>query len=462
MDRRQFVKNTAILSAVTASGYKGAEGLPGNLLKSIQVVKADSDFEREKMVRPFGFKGGFLTDCWQVASRIQSQSGIQRIGLATQSVLYSDADLFAAHSEAEGNSLMYLLVNEALRLMQKGSFTDPVALMKKLLPEVVAAGKKITRKPDLNINFVYNALVSVDNAAWLLYEAENKFQTFDAMIPKPYQPALSHHNDKIAIMYQVPYGMPINDVIKAATDGYFVFKVKTGAPGSQSKMLEDDMARLTLIHKALENARTNQTPDGKLIYTLDVNGRYEKKETLLRYLAHARKIGAFNQILLCEEPFIESNNEDVKDVGIIIAADESVHDEAGAMRRLGQGYKALVLKGIAKTLSVSMRIAKLAYEQNVPCLCADLTVNPILIDWNKNLAARIAPFPGIGMGMMETNGNMNYRDWQKMVSYHPSAGASWTKVKNGVFELNKDYYDRSGGIFEPSPHYTNMFQPLAQ
>ncbi|MNY75756.1 hypothetical protein D3C86_2151240 [compost metagenome] len=68
------------------------------------------------------------------------------------------------------------------------------------------------------------------------------------------------------------------------------------------------------------------------------------------------------------------------------------------------------------------------------------------------------PFPGIGMGFMETNGDMNYRNWKNMLGYHPLSGASWTKAKNGVFELNDDYYKHSGGILEPSAHYTEMFK----
>ena len=147
----------------------------------------------------------------------------------------------------------------------------------------------------------------------------------------------------------------------------------------------------------------------------------------------------------------------MSDIGIPVAADESVHDEATALRRLEQGYGALVLKGIAKTLSFSMKVARLAQERNIPCLCADLTVNPILVDWHKNLAARITPFPGIGMGLMETNGDMNYRNWNTMMGYNPAAGASWNKVKQGVFELKDDFYQSSAGIFDPSAHYTQMF-----
>jgi hypothetical protein len=249
----------------------------------------------------------------------------------------------------------------------------------------------------------------------------------------------------------------MEDLKKAAQQGYFVIKIKTGHPGTQAEMLQKDMEKLTQIHNTLKDTRTNQTKNGKLIYTLDANARYEKKETLLRYLDHAKKIGAFDQILLIEEPLSEKNDEEVGDVGIRVAGDESVHDEAGAIRRLQQGYGAIVLKGIAKTLSLSMKLAKLAQERNVPCLCADLTVNPILIDWHRNLAGRIAPFPGLGMGLMETNGDMNYRNWANMVKFNPAAGAPWSQAKNGVFELSKDFYLRSGGILEPSAHYQQMF-----
>jgi len=43
------------------------------------------------------------------------------------------------------------------------------------------------------------------------------------------------------------------------------------------------------------------------------------------------------------------------------------------------GYGAITLKPIAKTMSMSLKIAQLAYERSIPCFCADLTVNPILV-----------------------------------------------------------------------------------
>lgn len=457
MNRRNFIKNAAVLFALKDANFNKLAISKVNELKSIQVVRTDSDFEREKLIRPFGIKGGYLTELWQTASMLESKSGNKKIGLATQSVLYGDEELFASHSEAGGNALMYGLTNKALQLVKATTFKTPIELLERILPELTMEGYKMTGKKNLNLNFVLNSLISVDNAAWLLYAADNDLKNFDAIIPDQYKQALSYRNDKIAVMYSISYGLPIQQVINAVEKGYFVIKIKSGQPGTQSEMLQKDMARLSEIHNALKNARTNQTKNGKLIYTIDPNGRYAKKETLLKFLDHAKKIGAYEQILFIEEPFPDSNNENVSDVGISIAADESVHNENDALRRLDQGYGALVLKGIAKTLSLSMKIARLAHERGVPCLCADLTVNPILVDWHKNLAARVAPFPELEMGIMETNGDLNYKNWQNMQNYHSAAGAPWTYVENGVFKLNKDFYQRSGGIFEPSRHYHDKF-----
>jgi hypothetical protein len=106
---------------------------------------------------------------------------------------------------------------------------------------------------------------------------------------------------------------------------------------------------------------------------------------------------------------------------------------------------------------MTMKIARVAYDHKVPCFCADLTVNPILVEWNKNIAARLSPFPGIGIGLLETNGNQNYKNWEIMKGYHPFKDASWTQTKDGIFELNDDFYTKSGGIFMPSSHYEEMF-----
>lgn len=427
-------------------------------MSEIQVVHTAADFEREELLHPFGFKGGYLTELWQVASRMKSASGHTAIGLATQSVLYGDADLFARSSEATGNSLMFVLVSKALQRVRETRFATPIDLLEAVFSQVYADAQLITGHRDVNVNFVYNALVSIDNAAWLLYAAENGCADFEQMVPAEYRTALASRNKQVGILYQVSYNMPTQQLKQAAEMGYFLFKIKTGFPGNQEEMLRKDMERLTQIHEALKDCRTDRTSHGKVWYTMDANARYEKKETLLRYLDHARRIGALDQILFYEEPFVETNNEDVSDIGIRIAADESAHDEKAAEHRIEQGYGAIVLKGIAKTLSLSLRIVKAAHERNIPCLCSDLTVNPILVDWHKNLAARLAPFPGMGMALMETNGDSNYVNWGQMSANHPYANARWTQRIGGVFELDDDFYEKSGGIFTPPPQYASLFE----
>jgi hypothetical protein len=60
------------------------------------------------------------------------------------------------------------------------------------------------------------------------------------------------------------------------------------------------------------------------------------------------------------------------------------------------------------------------------------------------------------IGILEANGPQNYRDWEKMVSYHPCAGASWIGTENGCFHLDPDFFRQSGGIFETGRHYEDL------
>ncbi len=424
----------------------------------IKITAVDSNFEREPLVRPFGFKGGYLSEIWQTVALLQSESGIRRVGLGTQSVLWSDAAVFSSYSESGGNALMYALTERALQLCKGRSFTTPVHLLDDILDEVYAYGKAITGDPHLRKTFALNALVGVDNAAWLLYAREHGITNFDDIIPAAYRPALSHHHRQVASIPLMSYAVPISEIKATVDQGYFFMKIKIGQPGTQEEMLTKDKARLSAIHEAIGHVRTKYTENGRLPYYFDANGRYQKKDTLLRLLDHARKIGAFDQIAVIEEPFPEEADIQVGDLGIRIAADESAHTDKDAIKRIEMGYRAIALKAIAKTLSMTMKIAQVAHEHSVPCFCADLTVGPILVEWNKAVAARLAPFPGLGLGLLETNGHQNYRNWDTMVSYHPYAGASWTKTTEGVFNLNDDYYAKSGGILIPSDHYEAVFK----
>ena len=107
---------------------------------------------------------------------------------------------------------------------------------------------------------------------------------------------------------------------------------------------------------------------------------------------------------------------------------------------------------------MTLKISQLTYEKQIPCFCADLTVNPILVDWNKCVAARLSSFPKMSMGVLESNGPLYYKNWLEMMTYHPNAGAIWTQTRNGAYYTDKSFYDESGGIFQPSAHYVELFK----
>ncbi len=461
MNRRDFLKTAALVAGAAAAGGCATSGTAGAAKasgKPITVADTGCEFEREPLLRPFGFKGGYLTNVWQSAAMIRSTGGKRGIGVCTHSTLWSDAKVFAANTEAGGNALMFAMTAHALKILKGRTFSDPVALNDELFKEVYAYGKQITGNPKLRQTFALNALVGVDNAAWLLYAKENGITTFDEMIPAAYKPALSQHHPKAASIPLMAYAIPIEEIKQAVQDGYFFMKIKIGQKGTQAEMLEKDMARVSAIHAALDGCRTPYTKSGKLPYYFDANGRYEKKETLLRLIDHIKKVGAFEQVALIEEPFDEEVEADVRDIPVRLAADESAHTDRDAVNRMEMGYRAIALKAIAKTLSMTMKIAQAAHERGVPCFCADLTVNPILVEWNKCVAARLGSFPGLeGLGLVETNGHQNYKNWAAMRSYHPYPDAPWSKTERGVFTLDADYYAKSGGIFAPLPHYEAMF-----
>lgn len=426
-------------------------------LNPVKISATDSNFEREPLIRPFGFKGGYMTEIWQTAAMLKSSSGINKVGLCTQSVLWSDAAIFNKYSESGGNALMYILSEYALSLMKGMEFNNPIDLLDDILQEVYSYGKKITGNPDLRETFALNSLVGTDNAAWMIFAAENGFSTFDEMIPETYRAALPYRHEKVASIPLMAYSIPVSEIKQAVDDGYFFMKIKIGQPGTQEEMLEKDKARLSEIHKAIGTYRTPHTEDGKLPYYFDANGRYEKKETLQKLIDHAKKIGAFEQIAIIEEPFPEELEVDVSDIPVRLAADESAHTDKDALKRIQMGYRAIALKPIAKTLSMTLKIARVAAQENIPCFCADLTVHPILVDWNKNVAARLRPFPGLDTGLLETNGHQNYRHWKEMESYHPFPDAPWRKTNDGVFNLDPTFYTQNGGILNDSPHYMKMF-----
>ena len=99
-----------------------------------------------------------------------------------------------------------------------------------------------------------------------------------------------------------------------------------------------------------------------------------------------------------------------------------------------------------------------AYASGIACFCADLTVNPFTLEFNKTVAARIETLPELKIGIVESNGAQNYVNWEKMLGYHPVAGASFIEAKNGLYRLDGKFFLSSGGIFGKSAYYDNIFE----
>jgi L-alanine-DL-glutamate epimerase-like enolase superfamily enzyme len=255
----------------------------------------------------------------------------------------------------------------------------------------------------------------------------------------------------------VSYGVEVAEAARWARTGHSLLKIKLGADPDQNgdcdKMLAWDSERLSAIHRAVGDIETTDTAIGHPAYYLDANGRYDTKDRLRRFLDHAEAIGARDRILMIEEPFAEDSEVEVGDLGITIAADESAHSAKHVRDRLQLGYGMIALKPIAKTLSMSLEMLAAAREQTIPCFCADLTVNPILVEWNKLVAAHLPPLPGLRLGVLETNGDTNYKHWETMCGYHPYAGRPWARQHGGKFSLDDDFYETMGNILTPSPHY---------
>lgn len=459
--RRQFLNDTKNILAGTLCSSLILNKACMSKSSVAKIIDVKLAYEKEPLLKPFGFKGSAITSVWQTAACLKSDSGKHKIGLGTQSVLWSDSRVFAKHSEDAGNEIMYKITKEALEMLKGATLENPVKMQDDMMEDLMKRSISITDQADLRTTFMLNALVPVDNALWLLWAAEQGIENFNDLIPHAYRSGLSAKHDKVVSIPALSYGTSMETIKQLADDGYFIMKIKIGAPGTQNEMLEKDIEFLENIHKTIGHYETKHTQDGKIPYYFDANGRYDKKETLHKFLDHAKKIGALDQIAVLEEPFGERNQSDVSDLverGPRVAADESAHTDIESLERIQQGYNCIAVKAVAKTMSMTMKIAQVALEHNIPCFCADLTVNPILVDWNKTVAARLPAFPELpGLGLQETNGWQNYKNWDAMKLKHPSKSAPWINSKDGVYDTGDEFMKQSGGIFSASDHYEEMF-----
>jgi len=460
--RRAFVKTSTSAMAVAPilPWIKNNQMNNSEVPKYFRVANYDTTFEREKLAKPFGFKGSYTTELWQTAAKLTSAEGHTAIGLGAQNPLWCDSRVALNMSENGGNAQMYAMTERALQMIKGEQFASPIVMLDQILEELLDYGKKITGQADLRKTYALNPLVCVDNAAWLLYAKVNGFNNFDQLIPSQFKSGLSARHKGVVSIPALSYGTSMETIKQLADDGFFIMKIKIGAPGDQQTMLEKDKAFIKAIHETIGHYETEHSPNGKIPYYFDANGRYDKQEYLHRFLDYAEKIGAIDQIAVLEEPFGERNQEDVRELaarGPRVAADESAHTVEESIHRIEQGYTAIAVKSIAKTMSMTIKIAQAAAERNVPCFCADLTVNPILVEWNKVVAARLPAFPGWNMGMQETNGWQNYKDWPGMVKEHPMGDREWVMSKDGLYDTGDGFFEHSGGIFEKIPYWEKRF-----
>jgi len=424
----------------------------------MNISAVDLEIQREPFARPFGFKGSAFHEKWNLVVRLTGDDGSEAVGVGGLAVLWSDEQVFAAHTEVGGNLVQATLLERALQLVQGEEFPDPPGLLDRVFPEVHEYGKRVTGQPALRRTFTLNALVALDNAAWVLFARQEGIDSFAGLIPESARPFLAQQQCQVAWVPTVSYTTPLEQVRQLLDQGTYVLKVKIGQSGEEREMLAKDQEWLLRVHEVARQYETPDTDAGAVLYYLDANGRYARKDTLLRLLEFAGRHGIAERILLVEEPFSDVLRFDVHDVPSRLAADESLHTVGDVETKLEQGYSAVALKPAGKTLSVAFEMAQTAGRLGASTYVADNACVPLLVEWNKNVAARLPAFPGLQGSLLESNGPQTYTTWEAMLAALPMAGAPWLTPRQGSFALDEEYYQQSGGIFrEPTP-YSQLFR----
>lgn len=417
----------------------------------LKIKKCYCKYHVQPLIHALGFKGGSLTELWQVICTIEADNGASAIGYGTQSVLWSDSSIFAKYGQVAGNKLMFAVTEYALGLLEGMTLLSPPDALKKILDDVIAYAKTITNSSNLRKTFVLNALTPVDWALWKLYKQDKKSTDFQTLM-KPFTSYLTSRQTSLGNIPLVSYDTTMEEINELAKAGCALFKIKIGSNPSgrndPNEMLSWDINRLREVHKLLSRYETPYTDCGRPLYYFDANGRYDTRERLMCFLEAADSIGALGKILLLEEPFPESAICSVQGMPVTIVGDESAHSAEDAVCLIeNYGYSAIALKPIAKTLSISLDVLEEAGSRHVPCFCADLTVNPQMVEMNKLFAAHLSVLPGLKIGVFESNGNQNYLNWHDMVAKSGFAEKPWSQMNDGVFLLDEIYYKCDGGIW---------------
>ena len=414
----------------------------------LKIQKCKVTHIKEDLVSPFGFKGGYLTQLWQSVVKIECD-GYTAVSPCTQSVLWSDPKVFNAFPGEKGDGIMLAVTQKACEMLEGVSFDTPKEVIPALLPELKKYAFSLTGF-EVAETFLLNALVGVDIALWSVWCQKRGVTRFEDMIPQSAKNAMNARHQSLARIPLVSYGVSLDEVKRLAESGTALMKIKIGAPsgtepGSEEDMrimAEKDIRRISDIHNIVKDISTPLTKNGRVMYYLDANGRYDTPSRLEKLLEAMEKMGASDRIALIEEPFSAEKEYYVGDYKYVFNADESAHSVEDVKKRIQMGYKAVALKPIAKTVSVSFDMITAARQNGCGVLCADLTVNPFLAEWNKQFAAASPALDVMNVGCIEINGDANYTRWNEMKTLLPS-GYPLCGEKEGAFSLNSQFF---GGL----------------
>lgn len=418
----------------------------------MKILKVNCAYTPEKFIKSFGFKGSTLSGVWQTVVCLYSD-GCKGIGVGVQSVLWSDSNVFANYGEQRSNEMMYSVTEYAAELVKNIEFENPADVVKSIFARCRSYAETVTGMK-VTDTFVLNALVPLDFAVWQLWARTHGIYDFD----KVYKGPAKQRN--LANIPLITYSTSLAEIAKMAEDGVCIFKIKLGADpdgdGDLDKMLEWDKRRALEIHNLLKSTSTAYTDCGSAVYYFDANGRYDTKERLSALVEFMQDHEILERTVLFEEPFAPDNKIYLGDLPVNFAADESAHSLEDVKERISLGYNTITLKPIAKTITVTIDMVDYATKSGAQCFCADLTVNPFMVQWNKNFAARMTPLKGMKIGVLESNGSQNYVNWQRMKTYVKGCNAECDET---IYNLDDVFYHNGGGVFEVPDYYENLVSP---
>ena len=137
----------------------------------MKIINTDLRYTDEPLVQPFGFKGAYFNSLWQSIVRLDTSDSIG-LGLAIQSVLWSDENIFAQYGFEKGNELMLKGTKSAIKYLKNTEFSNHSEAINSIFPYVFNDLKEVTNCPTLRETFALNSLVAVDSALWQLYGKE--------------------------------------------------------------------------------------------------------------------------------------------------------------------------------------------------------------------------------------------------------------------------------------------------